>query len=162
MNMASLWSLPMLFVCENNGYAMSPPVARISASGEISKRASAYNMESRVCNGFDVEETYFTAFEMIKEVRESHKPQLLEVMTYRHCGHSRNDSRIYRSREEEKEMMDRDCIEAARNELISRGVSETDVAAVERAVCEEIEAAAEYALKEPVSSTEKAYSGLFA
>ena len=162
LNMASLWKLPILFVCENNGYAMSTPLARNSASGNISPRAAAYNMKASVCNGFDVEETYFTARKIIAEVRESSVPQMLEVMTYRHCGHSKNDSRVYRTREEEQEMMAKDCIAAARAKLLERGIIEAEITTADSRARTTIENAAQFAIEAPVSSPESALEGLFA
>ena len=162
LNIASLWKLPVLFVCENNGYAMSTPLARNSASGDIAPRAAAYNMKASVCSGFDVEETYFAACKAIEEVRESQVPQLLEVMTYRHCGHSKNDSRIYRSREEEQEMMTRDCIASAKRKLLGRGCKESELAEAEERARAEIEAAAKFAQEAPVSEAEQALEGIFA
>ena len=162
LNIASLWKLPVLFVCENNGYAMSTPLARNSASGNIAPRAAAYNMKASVCNGFDVEETYSTAGRLIGEVRESQAPQLLEVMTYRHCGHSKNDSRVYRTREEEQEMMARDCIASAKGKLLERGCAESELASAEERARTEIEAAARFAQEAPVSAAEQALEGIFA
>ena len=162
LNMASLWQLPILFVCENNGYAMSTPLARNSASGNIAPRAAAYNMKASVCNGFDVEETYFSARKIISEVRESSVPQMLEVMTYRHCGHSKNDSRVYRTREEEQEMMATDCIAAARTKLLERGIAEAEITTADNRAHTTIENAAQFAIDAPVSSPESALEGLFA
>ena len=162
LNMASLWQLPILFVCENNGYAMSTPLARNSASGNISPRAAAYNMKASVCNGFDVEETYFTAKKIITELRESSVPQMLEVMTYRHCGHSKNDSRVYRTREEEQEMMAKDCIAAARAKLLERGITEAEIITADNRAHTTIENASQFAIEAPVSSPESALEGLFA
>ena len=162
LNMSSLWKLPILFVCENNGYAMSTPLCRNSASGNIAQRAAAYGMKASVCNGFDVEDTYFTARKLLQEVRESKVPQLLEVMTYRHCGHSKNDARVYRTREEEQEMLKRDCVSAAHARLLERGVSEDELLAVDNRARTSIENAAQFAQDAAVSSPEDALEGLFA
>ena len=120
LNMASLWKLPVLFVCENNLYAMSTPTAHGLASGTVAPRAAAYNIPSAVADGLDVDAVYKAAQKACAYVRSGAGPFLLELMTYRQCGHSRNDKRVYRTREEEQRFAERDP-------LHGEPVSEADI-----------------------------------
>ncbi len=110
LNIASLWKLPVLYVCENNRYGMSVPVAASTSCLPISKRAAAYSMRGVTADGMDLLEVRRTAAECIDHVRTGAGPVLLELETYRFCGHSKNDPRLYRSREEEGMWAQRDCI----------------------------------------------------
>ncbi len=122
MNMASIWNLPVLFLCENNGYGMSAPAEKMVSVSSLATRGSAYSIESDSIDGNDVEGVYAK----VKEVREwmaaSSRPYLLEVRTYRFSGHSKSDKRLYRTREEEAEWMKRDPIASYAHQLIERGV----------------------------------------
>lgn len=110
LNMASLWKLPVIYACENNGYAMSTPVRQASAVPSVALRASAYGMVSETIDGNDV----FLVRDALQRAacrsRSGDGPSLLEFMTYRQSGHSRGDPRVYRTREEEKEWRQRDPI----------------------------------------------------
>ena len=162
LNIASLWKLPILFLCENNLYGMSTPSARSCASGTIAPRAAAYGMRGGSCDGLDLETVYFTAQEAIERVRAGNGPELLEVMTYRQCGHSKNDPRVYRTREEEAEMAARDSIGQTAARLIQRGCAPEEVEEAAKAARATIAAAAEEAMRAPSGGPEVAASGLFA
>lgn len=110
MNLASVWSLPVLFYCENNHYGMSSAARAMVSSLSIAERAAGYQVVSRHVDGND----FFALFAAIQEatsyIRVHQKPYFLEVETYRHCGHSRSDERCYRSPEEERAWKERDPI----------------------------------------------------
>ena len=103
LNFASVKKLPVVFVCENNLYALSTPITRTSATEHIADRAKAYNMPGQVADGMDVEVVYQAAALAIKQAREKKGPYLLECNTYRFFGHGASDHRPYRTREEENE-----------------------------------------------------------
>jgi len=130
LNMASLWGLPILFVCENNGYAMSQPVTESCASNSIVQRAEAYNIASKSCDGMDLLAVKSMAADLISQVREGDEPRFLELKTYRHCGHSKNDARLYRTRDEEKEWLERDCVVLTANILRALGVTDKELGKV--------------------------------
>ena len=101
MNMAAIWELPVVYVCENNLYAASTPVSVAFKIEDIADRAAAYGMPGVVVDGNDVEAVYQVAGEAIARARWGEGPTLIECKTYRLCGHSRSDPRTYRSKEEE-------------------------------------------------------------
>jgi TPP-dependent pyruvate/acetoin dehydrogenase alpha subunit len=162
LNMASLWKLPVLFVCENNLYGMSNPVSKSCASGTIAVRAPAYAMRGECHDGFDVELVHRVAGAALERVRSGEGPELLELMTYRQCGHSKNDARVYRSREEEAEMAKRDCLLLTAASLRQRGFSQADIDAADATARQEVAQAAEIAQAAPTGGREHALSGLFA
>ncbi len=99
-NMAALWKLPVIFIIENNEYAMGTSVKRSSANTEMYRRGEAFGIPGRQVNGMDVLEVYRNAQEVVKWVKEGNGPYLLEMKTYRYRGHSMSDPAKYRSREE--------------------------------------------------------------
>jgi pyruvate dehydrogenase E1 component alpha subunit len=107
-NMAMLWNLPVVFICENNMYAMGTSVERTSNVTEIYKLGRAYEMPSEQVNGMDVRDVHEAVFEAVQAARDGHGPTLLEVTTYRFRGHSMSDPAKYRTKEELQEFKDRD------------------------------------------------------
>lgn len=162
LNLASLWNLPVVFVCENNGYAMSMPVARTTAGGDVAGRAAAYGMTGRRENGMDVEAVWCAAAEVAEAVRSTGRPQLLELTTYRYCGHSKNDPRVYRNGEEEAEWRSRDCLVQAAGALRARGLPEKEIGELETAAAERIAAAAERAAESAPGDRSLALGGVYA
>jgi len=162
LNMASLWQLPVLYVCENNGYGMSNPVHDSTAGETIAGRAAAYRMRGETTDGMDVVGVMETAAEMAAAVRAGEGPALLELTTYRYCGHSKNDPRVYRSREEEAAWELRDCIARAAACLMEMGVSAADLeeASLRARAC--IDSAVEAAMSAPVGGREHALGGVYA
>ena len=110
MNMAAIWDLPVVYVCENNLYAASTPVSTAFKIADVAGRAAAYGMPGLVVDGNDVEAVYEVAGQAIARARRREGPTLIEAKTYRQCGHSRSDPRTYRSREEEAQWEARDPI----------------------------------------------------
>ena len=162
LNMASLWSLPVLFVCENNRYGMSMPVARSTACLPISARAAGYSMHGETCDGMDVVAVKERTSQLVERVRAGGGPVLLELMTYRFCGHSKNDPRVYRTREEERDWRQRDCLLVAESRLVELDVSEGQLQAVQAETRQAIEAAVTEALACPAGSREDALGGVYA
>jgi TPP-dependent pyruvate/acetoin dehydrogenase alpha subunit len=101
MNVAAIWDLPVVYVCENNLYAASTPVSVAFRIEDIADRAAAYGIPGVVVDGNDVVAVYEAAGEAIARARRGEGPTLIECKTYRLCGHSRSDPRTYRTKEEE-------------------------------------------------------------
>ena len=107
LNMAQIWKLPIVFVCENNLYMEYTPIGDVTAvENPAADRASAYNMEKIIVDGNDADEMYRTAQAAIKKARDGDGPSLIEAKTYRHSGHSRADPGKYRPDEEVKDWME--------------------------------------------------------
>ena len=110
-NMAMLWDLPVVFICENNHYAMGTSVARTSKTLDIYKLADAYDMPSDSIDGMSPEDVHNGVLRAVNRAREKGGPTLLEIKTYRYKGHSMSDPQKYRTKEELEEYKDRDPIE---------------------------------------------------
>jgi pyruvate dehydrogenase E1 component alpha subunit len=118
LNMAALWNLPVLYVCENNLYGIGTRIDRSTAVVDQYKRVSAYNIPSAKENGQDVELVHKAAVKAIKHVRSGKGPYFLELMTYRYRGHSMSDSNAYRAKTEERMWSKRDPVIMLRDRLI--------------------------------------------
>jgi TPP-dependent pyruvate/acetoin dehydrogenase alpha subunit len=162
LNMASLWKLPVLFVCENNGYGMSNPTASSTAVPMVSDRAAAYSMPGAVADGMNVVSVIEAAAGMAERVRSGEGPALLELTTYRFCGHSKNDPRVYRTREEETAWSERDCLAVAARELRERGLPDAEIERLYDEAAAEMDDVVERALAAPVGSREHALGGVYA
>ncbi|AEC02500.1 alpha-ketoacid dehydrogenase subunit alpha/beta [Parasphaerochaeta coccoides] len=119
MNLASLWKLPVIFLCENNQYGMSAPVASAVSAPSIASRGAAYGIPSCTIDGNDVSDVFHAVRDAASRARSGEGPVLIEAVTYRIAGHSRNDRRRYRSREEEALWAEQDPILRLRDELIA-------------------------------------------
>jgi len=122
MNLAAIWKLPVIFVCENNGYAQSTPVEYAVVVPRISERAAAYRMPGVTVDGQDVIAVWEATADAVQRARTGGGPSLIECMTYRYYGHHQgDDTRRYRTKEEEDEARSRDCIERFRKQMLSGG-----------------------------------------
>ena len=149
-NMAALWKLPIIFVIENNGYAMGTAVKRSSAETEFYRRGTAFRIPGMDVNGMDVLEVRQAAEVALDFVRKGGGPVLMELNTYRYRGHSMSDPAKYRSRAEVQEMREQhDPIDAARADLLARGMAEDKLAALDKRVRAAIVAAADFAENSP-------------
>ncbi len=118
LNMAALWDLPVLFLCENNQYAMSMPVTRATAKLPIAEKAGAYGMPGYHVDGNDVLQVYEVISQAAEHVRQGDGPVLVEAVTYRYFGHSKSDRNLYRSEDEIDEWKKNDPIIRFRQNLI--------------------------------------------
>ncbi len=149
-NMAALWKLPIIFVIENNGYAMGTSVKRGSAETHFYRRGTGFRIPGMDVNGMDVLEVRQAAEVALAYVRAGNGPVLMELTTYRYRGHSMSDPAKYRSREEVQEMRDKhDAIEAARQELLKRGVSEERIKEIDKRIRQVVAEAADFAESSP-------------
>ncbi len=122
LNMASLWDLPVVFVVENNLYAMSVPWAKASKLPNVADRACAYGIPGEVVDGMDVLEVRGAVEKAVKHARQGKGPSLIECKTYRYYGHSHSDPRAYRTKEEEQAYKERDPIKLLREGLTAVGM----------------------------------------
>ncbi len=145
-NMAALWQLPIIFVIENNGYAMGTAVKRGSAETHFHRRGTAFRIPGMDVNGMDVLAVRGAAEIALEYVRGGNGPVLMELQTYRYRGHSMSDPAKYRTREEVQDMRDNhDPIEAAKAELIKRGVGEDQLKSIDKAIRAQVAEAADFA-----------------
>ena len=149
-NMAELWKLPVVFVIENNQYAMGTSVNRSSAEDQLYKRGESFRIPGLQVDGMDVLAVRGAAETAIKWVRDGNGPVLLELKTYRYRGHSMSDPAKYRSRDEVQAVREKsDPIEHARQELIGMGVDDAELKAIDREIRDRISEAADFAEQSP-------------
>ncbi len=149
-NMAALWDLPIIFVVENNRYAMGTRVDRSSAETHFHRRGEAFTIPGLVANGMDVLEVRGAAQVAIDYVRSGKGPVILEMQTYRYRGHSMSDPAKYRTRDEVQQMRDTsDPIEGLRKELDAVGVSEDELKAIDKDIRSIVAEAADFAESSP-------------
>jgi pyruvate dehydrogenase E1 component alpha subunit len=149
-NMAELWKLPVVYVIENNRYAMGTSVSRASAQSDFSKRGASFNIPGMQADGMDVRAVKAAADEAVAWCRAGNGPFILEMQTYRYRGHSMSDPAKYRTREEvEKVRHDQDPIEQVRNRLLAAKVSEQELKNIDAEVREIVNASANFAQKDP-------------
>jgi len=163
LNMAGLWKLPVVYVCENNGYGISVSQARHQAIKDIAIRAAGYGMAGVIADGNDVLDVYAKAKEAVERARRGEGPTLLECKTYRYGGHHVGDpGTLYRSNEEVAEWRRKDPIDRMVKHVLSSGImTEAEVDQVRTAVDDEIEAAVECAMNSPMPDPEEALEDLF-
>jgi pyruvate dehydrogenase E1 component alpha subunit len=152
LNMASIWKLPVVFVCENNGYGMSTSTERSTAVHNIAERAAGYAMPGVVVDGNNFSAVAEASHEAVERARRGEGPTLIESKTYRYRGHSKSDRNRYRSREEiEDWMTNRDPIMLFENELKEFGVIDgAGIEAIRESVKKEIAEGIEFAKQSPM------------
>ncbi|MFM5947974.1 MAG: pyruvate dehydrogenase (acetyl-transferring) E1 component subunit alpha [Novosphingobium sp.] len=160
-NMAALWNLPVIFVVENNGYAMGTAVTRGSAETHFHRRGTAFRIPGMSVNGMDVLEVRAAAEVAVAHVRSGRGPVLMELQTYRYRGHSMSDPAKYRTREEVQEMRDnRDPIDGAKAELLKRGVTEERLKEIEKQIRSKVNEAADFAENSPEPEMTELYTDI--
>ncbi|MEY4878662.1 MAG: hypothetical protein RJB62_130 [Pseudomonadota bacterium] len=159
-NMAELWKLPVLYIIENNQYAMGTSVARSTSEVELSKRGAAHNIPGEAVDGMDVEAVFDAGQRAVAWARAGKGPYILEMKTYRYRGHSMSDPAKYRTREEVQEMRGkRDPIDTFGARLIAEGLlTEADLKAYDLDVRAVVNLAAEYSTDSPEPAPEELYT----
>jgi pyruvate dehydrogenase E1 component alpha subunit len=161
-NMAELWKLPVIYVIENNRYAMGTSVTRSSAQTDFSRRGISFNIPGKQVDGMDVRAVKAAADEAVAWCREGKGPFILEMQTYRYRGHSMSDPAKYRTREEvEKVRHDQDPIEQVRNRLLAGGMSEQELKAIDAEVREIVNNAADFAQHDPEPEPSELYTDVY-
>jgi pyruvate dehydrogenase E1 component alpha subunit len=149
-NMAMLWDLPVVFICENNHYAMGTSVARTSKTLDIYKLADAYDMPADVVDGMSPEAVHDAVLRAVNRARERGGPTLLEIKTYRYKGHSMSDPQKYRSKDEVEEYKEKDPIDHVLKVLTEQyKVSETEIEVINDRVKSEVEECVQFAEESP-------------
>jgi len=164
LNMAALWKLPVVFVCENNLYAVSVPISEASASATIAQRAAAYSMPGVRVDGMDVLAVLEASEQAIGRARRGEGPSLIECVCYRYVGHSQHDPDSglkYRSREEIEAWKQRDPIVTFRARLAEFGVASESVEDLETRNRAEVDDAAQFALDSPYPDFEEAFTDVY-
>ena len=158
-NMAALWKLPIVFVIENNGYAMGTAVKRSSAETHFYRRGTAFRIPGMDVDGMDVLKVRQAAEQAIAYVRAGNGPVLMELKTYRYRGHSMSDPAKYRSREEVQDMRENhDPIEGAKAELLARGVSEERIKEIDKRIRTNVTEAADFSENSPEPGADELYT----
>jgi acetoin:2,6-dichlorophenolindophenol oxidoreductase subunit alpha len=146
LNMASIWNLPVVFVCENNLYMEYTPIDAITAvRNPAADRAGAYGLDSILIDGNDPDAVFLTARDVLAKARRGEGPSLVEAVTYRSGGHSRADPGKYRPEAEIEAWKGRDPIPMYHDRLLSMGTPEGELSSIEREVAQAVDAATEFA-----------------
>jgi pyruvate dehydrogenase E1 component alpha subunit len=163
LNMAAIWRLPVVFLCENNQYAMSMAVRRAMAVPRVADRAVAYGIPGETVDGMDVVAVYRAVRAAVERARRGEGPTLIEAITYRYKGHSKSDRQVYRTKEEVQAWMARDPIARLREALIARGwLSEAEAAALEERAREAVAEALRAAEGDPEPEVAQLTEGVYA
>jgi acetoin:2,6-dichlorophenolindophenol oxidoreductase subunit alpha len=163
LNLAVVWKLPVLFVCENNLYMEYTPIRSVTAVDHpAADRAAAYGLPAINIDGNDVDVVYRTASAALLLARSGGGPSLIECKTYRQSGHSRADPAKYRPAGELEAWLQRDPVQTYRQRLLGAGVQEQQLAAMEREVLAEVDRATEAARASPTPALESAYTNVWA
>ena len=150
MNMASLWNLPIIFLVENNMYAMSVPWAKASKLQDVAERAKGYGIPGEVVDGMDVISVRGAVAKAVERARKGEGPTLIEAKTYRWYGHSHSDPRAYRTREEEAAWKERDPITVLKDNLEAiKFLTEKEFEELENAVEQKLDKAMDYSEASP-------------
>ena len=163
LNLAKVWNLPVVFVCENNLYMEYTAIGDVTAvEHPAADRASAYGLESIIVDGNDPDAVHEVATAAIERARTGGGPSLIEAKTYRHGGHSRADPGKYRPDDEVAEWLARDPVPNYRERLLERGVDDAWLVEVETQAQADVDAATETARAAPVPDLQAAYTNVWA
>jgi pyruvate dehydrogenase E1 component alpha subunit len=163
LNLAAVWRLPVLFVCENNLYMEYTPIGAVTAvANPAADRAPAYNIPAELVDGNDVVAVHAAVAGAAARARDGDGPTVIEARTYRHYGHSRTDPAKYRPADEVAQWMARDPLTVARARLAELGVSEVDIAAVEERAAHTVADAVAAARAAPEADPDEALTDVWA
>lgn len=161
-NLAMLWKLPVIFICENNNYAMGTSIERTSNVVDIYKLADAYEMPADKIDGMTPEAVHEGVSRAVKRAREGGGPTLLELKTYRYKGHSVSDPQKYRSKEEVDEYKDQDPINKVRNTILNNGLgTEADIKAIDDRINAIVEQSVKFAEESPWPDDSEVYKDVY-
>ena len=163
LNLAQLWKLPCVYICENNQYGMGTSLARAMSAQNVAKKGYAYEMASEFVDGMDVMAMRQATLRAVKRARAESQPTLLEARTYRYMGHSMSDPGNYRTRAEIEKYQERDPIKIFTATLKKAGIlSDKDVSEIEAQVKEQIERAVRFAEESPEPDPSELYTNIYA
>jgi pyruvate dehydrogenase E1 component alpha subunit len=162
LNLAGVWDLPILWICENNHYGMGTAVNRASAVPRMIDKALAYGMKGEQVNGMNVIEVYEATQKALKKVRDGDTPQFLEMLTYRFEGHSMGDPLRYRTKEEVEKWREDDPIGILERHLLGEKMVDKDaLEKIDDAVEQEIEEAVKFAEESPLPEPEALFEDIY-
>jgi len=161
LNLAALWKLPVVFVCENNAYAMSTCQSAHQCIPDISLRAGSYGMPGASVDGNDVLSVYEVAGEAVERARAGEGPTLLEARTYRIRGHYEGDAQIYRSREEVDKWLESCPLKRYETLLVEGGISEGQLNTIKEKIESEMQEAITFAENSPPPDPSEARAGIY-
>ncbi|HEV2763689.1 MAG TPA: pyruvate dehydrogenase (acetyl-transferring) E1 component subunit alpha [Pyrinomonadaceae bacterium] len=163
LNMAQLWKLPCIYICENNQYGMGTAVARAMSQANVANKAVAYDMASEFVDGMDVLAVREATLRAVERARRESLPSLLEIRTYRFMGHSMSDPGNYRTRAEIEKYQERDPIKVFTQTLREDGIlDDAGLEDIERRVREEVEHSIHFADASPEPAPEELYTHVYA
>jgi len=163
INMASVWKLPVIFVCENNLYAMGTRQSIVMAIENIADRAKAYGIPGVVVDGNDVLSVYEVTNKAVERARKGEGPTLIECKTYRIKGHSRADPATYRAKEEVQEWLKKDPITRFRAKLMEMKIlTEKEIAQIQQETVKAVEDAVKFAIESPFPAPKEALEDIYA
>lgn len=162
-NLAMLWKLPVIFICENNLYAMGTSVKRSSNVLDIDKLGSAYDMPSYSADGMDPEKVYATVLKAVENARAGNGPSLIELKTYRYKGHSMSDPQKYRTKEELETYKERDPIIEVKELLLKKHkITEDALNAIDAKIKQQVEECVQFAENSPFPDDSELYKDIYA
>lgn len=162
LNLASIWKLPVVFVCENNLYGISMHQARHQAIQDVADRAVAYNMPGLVVDGNDVMAVYEAVSEAVERARSGQGPSLVECKTYRHRGHFEGDAGLYKPSEEVAEWMAKDPLPRFKKHLLENDIlTEEELEEIDKDVVKEIQEAIDFAEESPEPALESIVEDIY-
>jgi pyruvate dehydrogenase E1 component alpha subunit len=163
INMASAWNLPVIFVCENNLYAMGTRQSRIMNIKNVADRAVAYGIPGVTVDGNDILAVFEASQNAVDLARNGAGPALIECKTYRHKGHSRVDPAKYRPKEEVEQWLAKDPLKRFKLTLLQNGtISQAELEKIDESVADEIEEAVRFAVESPYPAPEEALEDVYA
>ena len=163
LNMAQLWKLPCIYICENNQYGMGTSLARAMSLRDISKKACAYEMASEFVDGMDVLAVREATLRAVERARKEYLPTLLEIRTYRFMGHSMSDPGNYRTRAEIEKYQERDPIKLFSATLLEQKIADQKTLdEIDRKVREEVEDSLRFADESPLPDPKELYTDVYA
>jgi len=161
-NMAMSWKLPVIFIIENNGYAMGTSIERTTNVHDLSKIGLSYEMPSKSVNGMSPEAVHEAIEEACERARRGDGPTLLDIRTYRYKGHSMSDPQKYRTKEEVAEYMEKDPIEHCLKVIKdNKWLSENEIKDIESWVKKEVEESVEFAENSPYPEAHELYEDVY-
>ncbi|WP_222165766.1 pyruvate dehydrogenase (acetyl-transferring) E1 component subunit alpha [Edaphocola aurantiacus] len=161
-NMAMLWNLPVIFICENNFYAMGTSVERTSKVLDISKMADSFDMPSETVDGMDPEAVHMAMEKAVTRAREKGGPTFLEIRTYRYRGHSMSDPAKYRTKEEEAKYKEQDPIQFVLKRIEDKKfATEEEIEAINEKVKKEVDECVKFAEESPWPDMSELYNHIY-
>ncbi len=162
LNLAGVWKLPVLWICENNQYGMGTAVKRHSSASSIMQKASGYDIPASQVDGMNVFEVYEATQKALAAIRNGEGPQFLEIITYRFEGHSMGDPLRYRTKEELEKWRDDDPIGILERHILSENLADKDeLEEIDKSVDKELDEAVHFAETSPLPEPEELYTDIY-